>query len=444
MRSITSYNPATQRPLGERTVTSTQEIHKLVQLAHGAKKHWGEMGFEKRATLIKAAYRKILSKKDEFAQLINDEMGKTLTEAITEVTYYGGSIERLTKEITTALSPQIIDDGVMKTQLFYDPLGVAACISPWNFPFGMPHTLMIPTLMAGNTVCFKPSEETLLIGEFYAQVLQEFLPENVLNLVYGDGEQGKVLVESNVQLITFTGSVATGKKILQEASKSLKRVVLELGGKDPLIILEDADLKSAAKFAAHNSCRNAGQVCVSTEQIFILPNLRQEFEKLIVEEIKKMEIGPMIHRKQKQHIIDQIDDALKKGAKILYGEVNRDESNYLSPIILTDCTIDMSIIKDETFGPVACIVPVKNVDEAIEFSNKSDYGLGGSVFSKNVEKAQEIARKLDTGMVGINRGPGGAAGSPWVGAKQSGYGHHGYESGHRQFAQLRTVNFQYK
>lgn len=443
MRTLTSYNPSTQRPLGERSVSSSEEIQEKVRLAHVAKKHWADLGLEKRATLLKAAYRSILAKKNEFAQLIHDEMGKTLTEAQTEVTFYCGSLDRVCSEITKALSPQVIDDGKMKTTLYYDPLGVGACISPWNFPFGMPHTLIIPTLMAGNPVCFKPSEETFLIGEYYTQILQEFLPENVIQLIIGDGEQGKILVESNVQIITFTGSISTGKKILNEASKSLKRVVLELGGKDPLIILDDGDLKAAAKFGAHNSCRNAGQVCVSTEQIFVLPKQQAEFEKLLVEEVRKIEIGPMIHSRQKQHIISQIDDALNKGAKILYGVVNRDESNFLSPIVLTNCTMDMDIIKNETFGPVACIVPVKNLDQAIEFANQSDYGLGGSVFSANIEKAQEIARRLETGMVGINRGPGGALGSPWVGAKQSGYGHHGFESGHRQFAQLRTVNYQY-
>lgn len=438
MATLKTLNPATQEVLAELEITSDQTIKEMVQRSKIAQKTWGAKTVEERASFIIKAYEEIKKDKNQMAELIHSEMGKTLKEAMGEVEGYVGGIQEMALEVAEALKPVSKTVGNVTTTTYYDPLGVCASITPWNFPLGMPHTLMMPSLMAGNTVIFKPSEEVPLIGIKYAEILNKFLPTDVLQIVIGTGEQGKKLVEAkDVQLITFTGSQATGKHILEHAGKDLKRVLLELGGKDPLIVLEDADLDAAAQFAVTNSFRNAGQVCVSTEQIYVMENQEKEFISKLKKYAQNVEIGAMINQKQKNHVLRQIKEALNDGAQLEMG--NPEQAN-LAPIILSKLKPNMNIMIDETFGPVACVMAVKNADEAIELANQSHYALGGVIFSKDIEKAKRLGRQLKAAMVGINKGVSGVKGSPWVGAGQSGYGFHGSAEGHRQFTQLRILS----
>lgn len=440
MAQLVSLNPTSGELLAELETTTNAEIDQIVARSHKALPAWRELTVKQRAEYILKGYENILANRKEVEQLIHDEMGKTPAEAEREVSYYCGNIGNLVEEVNEALISTTHNDGTTETTTFYDALGVCASITPWNFPLGMPHTLMMPSLLAGNTVIFKPSEEVPLIGLKYAELLNTHLPKDVFQVVIGTGEQGKYLVESDVQLITFTGSQATGKHILNSASKDLKRVLLELGGKDPLLVLEDADIEAAAKFGANNSFRNAGQVCVSTEKIFVHESHYDKFLELFIEEVQKVCVGSMINKRQKDHVVKQVQEAVEKGAKIVFGEVNVDDTNLFTPVVLTDLTSEMNIMIDETFGPVACIAKVGSTEEALQKANKGNYALGAAIFSQDIESAKKLAHRMKSGMVGINRGPGGAKGSAWVGAGQSGYGFHGSKEGHRQFTQLRIVS----
>ena len=312
----------------------------------------------------------------------------------------------------------------------------------------MPHWMVLPALAAGNTVILKPSEETPLCGQAYADVLNAALPPDVLQVVHGADDQGKRLVESDVDLIAFTGSRETGKHILRSASGELKRVILELGGKDPMVVLESADLEKAAKFAAWNSFRNAGQVCVSTERIFVPDSVADRFEALLVEAGEAMKqgdgldegirVGPMVNAQQRAHVLEQLDEAIADGARVLSGGSGHHD-NFVTPTILTGVREEMAIAKDETFGPVACVTRVASEEEAIEKANSTHFGLGAVVFGEDDERTAQIARQLTAGMIGINKAAGGARGTPWVGARQSGYGFHKSIDGHRQFTQVRVV-----
>jgi acyl-CoA reductase-like NAD-dependent aldehyde dehydrogenase len=264
--------------------------------------------------------------------------------------------------------------------------------------------------------------------------------------VHGADEQGKAIVRSDVDMVAFTGSREVGKHIMREASSSLKRLVLELGGKDPMIVLDDADLEKAAKFAANNSFRNAGQVCVSTERIFVLDSVADAFETALAGVAAAMsvgpgsegaDVGPMVNARQRDHVLAQVDAAIAAGAKVLTGATHRD--NYVTPTVLTCVSDDMDIAREETFGPIACVTRVTSVDEAVERANDTEFGLGAVVFGKDEEKASAVARRLSAGMIGINRAVGGVAGTPWVGARQSGFGFHKSRDGHRQFTQTRVV-----
>jgi len=437
MTKLNTYNPTTGELLASLDVASDNAIDEMLVSAKAAQAIWGAKSVQERADIVVKAYEGITAQEQELADLIHTEMGKTPAEALSEVRAYAGGIANMASEVVEALEPVERKAGNTVTTTYHDPLGVCASITPWNFPMGMPHTLMMPSLMAGNTILFKPSEEVPLIGIKYAEILNKVLPENILQVVVGTGEQGKKLVESDVQLITFTGSQATGKHILSQAGKDLKRVLLELGGKDPLIVLEDADIDAAAKFAAGNSFRNAGQVCVSTEQIFVLEAHEEEFVAKLKEYAGEVQIGAMIHSRQRDQVVKQVNEALDKGAKLVLGDPKADK---LEPIILTGVTPDMNIMIDETFGPVASIVKVKSAEEAVQIANAGNFALGGVIFGKDLTKAKAIGRTLNAAMVGINKSCGGIKGSPWVGAGQSGYGYHGATAGHRQFTQLRILS----
>lgn len=445
--SLDSLNPATGEVVGSVPLTPIGEIPAVVAKAKEAAKSWSAMTAKERADLLRPAGARLVERAEELGELLSREQGKPIAEGIGEVTGCGSRLSDEVDEIADAVQPQVLKgDGVQST-VYHDPYGVCAAITPWNFPMLMPHWMVLPALVAGNTVVLKPSEETPLIAQAYADVLNEFLPEGVLQVVHGR-EQGPALVKADVDLIAFTGSKATGQAIMREAADGLKRVILELGSKDPLLVLEGADVDKAAEFAARNSFRNCGQVCVSTERIYVDRSLHEQFVAKLAEQAESFTvgpcddeqaaIGPMIHAKQKSHVAAQVDEAIAKGAKVVHGNEPRDGA-FISPTVLDHVTHDMDIMKTETFGPVACVMPVDSVDQAVELANDSEYGLGAAVFGEE-SLAQSVARRMTAGMVGVNQGIGGAPGMPWVGARQSGYGFHAGPMGHRQFCQVRVVS----
>lgn len=448
---LASYDPATGALVGEVDVTPVDQIPAIVATARASFPAWRALGAEARGALLAQAGPVFLERAEALGRLLTTEMGKPLREGIGEVKSCGHGLAEEIDEIIAALAPEAHGTGRTRTMLYRDPLGVAAAITPWNYPISMPHWLVLPALVAGNTVVLKPSEETPLIAQAYADILNQFLPPGVLQVVHGDGAQGRALVAADVDLISFTGSRAAGQHILASAAGTLKRVLLELGGKDPLLVLDDADVQAAARFAASNSFRNAGQVCVSTERIYVQHAIAPAFEAAFAEAAKAFTvghgleadttIGPMIHRRQRDLVIGQVKDALARGGRMLFGgdDLDADEP-FLRPMAVTDVPDDAPVVVDETFGPVAVVRRVSDDDDAVAHANAGVYGLGAVVFGGDPERTRAVARRLDAGMVGINRGVGGAAGTPWVGAKQSGYGFHHGKEGHRQFTQVRIVS----
>lgn len=445
-RMLASHDPSTGEKVGEVPVTPSADVPAAVAAARAAQAEWGALPLEQRRETLLRASAIFEARADEIGELMTREMGKPLREAVGEVRAVA-DMERELAEMVDALSPEVLEEENTRSTVYRDAFGVVAAITPWNFPLMMPHWMVLPALVAGNAVVLKPSEETPLTGQAYADVLNEVLPPGVLSVVHGADDQGAALVQSDVDLIAFTGSRETGKKILTAAAAELKRVVLELGGKDPLIVLDGADLGAAAKFAARNSFRNAGQVCVSTERIYVERAVVEPFLAALVTETEKMvvgdgrladtRVGPMVSAGQRDHVLGQIDDAVQRGAKVAFGGEGH-HGNFVVPTVLTGITEEMAIAREETFGPVACVTPVDDADEAVRRANDTPFGLGAAVFGPD-EKAAAVGRKLTAGMIGINRGCGGAFGAPWVGARQSGYGFHSSRDGHRQFAQVRVV-----
>ena len=421
----------------------------IVAKAHQVQTDWAALTVKERADMLRPVAEALAARADELGDLITAEMGKPQAEGRGEAGYAGTVLPGLLDSLVESLQPEHLDDGSIDTTLYYDPFGVCGVITPWNFPFLMPQQTVVPALVAGNTVVMKPSEETPLVGQAFVDIYNECLPEGVLQIVHGDEAQGKALVQSDVNLIAFVGSRAAGQHILQAAGGGLKRVILELGGKDPMIVLDDASVEDAAEFAVFNSFRNCGQVCVSTERIYVEDGIADDFEQAVLRKVADLKIGdgaeegttigPMVSAQQKSMVLKQLEVAKQQGATVACGDSPLD-GNYVTPTVLTGLDHSMDIMREETFGPIACIMRVENEEQALELANDTPYGLGAAVFGSDLERASNVARRMTAGMVGINKGCGGAKGSPWVGAQQSGYGFHGGPHGHRQFTQVRIVS----
>ena len=360
---LKSYNPADGQLIGQVPKTPLDTIPDIVEKSRKAQLTWASLPIDERIDYIERAAEKISRRVSEIGNLLGREMGKSLRRAVGEV--QGCLYSRQTAEmVREGLKPQKITGPGIETVVEHIPLGVCAIISPWNYPVSMAHWMVIPALTAGNTVILKPSEETPLVAQAYVDALNEALPKDVLQIVQGADEQGSALVNMpGIAFIGFTGSKETGKKIMAGASGTLKRLILELGGKDPLIVMRDADINRAARFAVANSLENAGQMCVSTERVFVDEQIADKFIQRLADYIRNYKtgtfddpeafIGPIINTKQRQRIIEQIDDALNKGAKIIYGGANHPE-NFILPTILDGITDNMLIAQEETFGPVVC------------------------------------------------------------------------------------------
>lgn len=440
---LESRNPSNGEQLGVVAITQSDELPSIVRNSKQAQEKWAAQTVEERIRTITAAWSAAETAIPELAKLLSQEMGKDIRRSTGEVqgTIFGGPW--IAESAAKALQPGRMG----RTRLEYRPLGVVGVISPWNYPLAMANNLIAPALTAGNSVIWKPSEETPLIAQAFYDIICKHLPDNLIQIIHGDGAQGRQLVESDIQLVAFTGSQAVGRDIMERASTKLTRLVMELGGNDPMIVMADADLPSAARFAVASSFENSGQMCISTERIYVDATVADRFEEMVVSlagqyrfgtwDLEGVHYGPLINEKQHRQVVDHILDAVDKGAHLLLGST-RQEPPYITPTVIGGMTPQMKIEREETFGPLVCISRFTDVEEAITRANDSPYGLGAVVFGG--EGSETVARRLEAGMIGINQGVGGDGDAPWVGAKQSGFGFHGSPEGHRQFSQVCVIS----
>lgn len=440
---LESRNPSNGEKLGDVVTTPYNEMANVVTSSEQAQKKWAGEPIDERIRIIKTAWSAAETAIPILAKLLSQEMGKDIRRSTGEVqgTVFGGPW------IAESAGKALQSRRLGRTCLEYRPLGVVGVISPWNYPLAMANNLIIPALTAGNSVIWKPSEETPLIAQAFYDFIHKHLPDNLIQIIHGDGEQGRQLVKSDIQLVAFTGSLAVGKDIMEGASTKLTRLVMELGGNDPMIVLEDADLSAAARFAVASSFENSGQMCTSTERIYVDETVADRFEEMVVSlagqykvgtwDIEGVNYGPLINEKQHNQVTNHILDAVDKGAQLLLGST-RQEPPYILPTVIRGMTPIMKIEQEETFGPLLCMSRFTDIEEAITRANNSPYGLGAVVFGK--ERTEYVASRLEAGMIGINQGAGGEGDSPWVGAKQSGFGFHGSPEGHRQFAQVCVIS----
>jgi acyl-CoA reductase-like NAD-dependent aldehyde dehydrogenase len=446
---LQTFDPATGEPHEPVPITTIAELTETVAAARRAQPDWWALGFEGRAELA----RRFLARLDDeatrerVARCISVEMGKPIKQARAEVANVHRRTASFIERAREALADEVGREGEIEVTTQWRPLGVVAVVAPWNFPFSTPNNLVMSALLTGNTAVLKPSEYTPRSGALYHELFGDLLPPGVLGLVQGEGAVGRALVASDVDMIAFTGSIRTGQAIMREAANAMKRLMLELGGKDPMIVLPGADLAAAARFAVRNALTNTGQVCVATERVFVPRELEPAFVEAVVRELGSLNVGaplaestdfgPMANAAQRELVLAQLADAQASGARMVVAGERRDPGYWLTPSVLSDVRDDMRIAREETFGPVVSISIYDAVDEAVGRANATHYGLGASVWGPP-GAADAVAERLEVGMVGINRGLSAAAGAPWVGWKQSGFGYSRSTAGMRNFLQPRT------
>ena len=442
---IISYNPATGEEVGRVAVTSAEEVNQAVEKSRQAFQVWRKTSFAERRQIVMRAREVILAKMDEIARLISDESGKPVAEALSmEISPVLDLMQYFAKNTEKLLKPRKIGIGLYgllgrSSKIVYQPLGVVGIIPAWNYPFSIPLGETVMSLMAGNTVVLKPSELTPFIGLKIGEIFEKAgLPANVVQIVSGAGATGAALVESAPDKIMFTGSVATGKKIAESAAKNLTSVVLELGGKDPMVVFADANLELAAQGAVWGAFCNSGQSCSSVERLYVEESAVEELTRKIVEKVKTLKqgagndesvsIGAMSSERQLNIVKDHVESFEKDGAKILTGGKSKDL--FFEPTVISGATNAMRAMQEETFGPTLPIATFKTEAEAIKLANDSEFGLTASVWTRDLSKGKRVAEKIEAGSVCVNEVlyTHGIGQTPWGGFKNSGNGRtHGIE-----------------
>ena len=413
---LSPVNPLTGAPAGTAIVTQPEEVPAIVAKSHEAFRSWGAMTPVQRKPYLRAFAKHVLRSMDRIAAVIRSETGKDLGDAMAEINAGLTALDYYTRHADTLLRPKKGKNWPFLTTkgwTEYHPIGVAGIISPWNYPFYLPLLSMTQALSAGCTVVIKPSELTPLSGQLLEDLaIEAGIPDNVVQVIHGDGTTGAALVEADTDMIAFTGSPAVGKTIAAAAAKTLKPTLLELGGKDAQIVLEDAAVKTAARGSIMFGVFNAGQMCVGVERVYVVDAIYDEFMKEATKAITKLsvgtgdnsDIGPMVSIPQVDIIESHLADAVAKGARIVAGgkRVETDHGVYFEPTLVENVDHSMVLMQEETFGPIVPIMRVADEDEALEMANDSVYGLHGSVWTRNKRRGAQVASRMKTGTVAVN------------------------------------------
>jgi acyl-CoA reductase-like NAD-dependent aldehyde dehydrogenase len=451
--SFETFDPRTGSLIAEIEQMSAAQVGSAVDRARSTAVAWSSLTYKERTRHLLKVRDQLLNSAEELVDTICAETGKQRAEAVTtELMAVCETIGWYAKNGERALDTQSVSPGLMahkKAWKRYEPLGVIAVISPWNYPFTLSMTPVITALFAGNTVVLKPSEVTPTVGLAIGKLFEDDSWGDIVQVVTGGGETGEALVRSGCDKICFTGSVRTGKRVMAAAADSLTPVLLELGGKDPMIVCVDADLARASKGAVWGAFQNSGQTCMSVERFYVEESIFEEFLERVLKETALIrqnasggDIGSMTFAPQIEIVEEHIADALSKGARVVAGGHRLDQAGlWFEPTVLVDVDHTMSIMTEETFGPVMPIMSVSDPEEGLRLANDSIYGLNSSVWTSDQDLAISIANRLEAGNVCINDCIVSYAipGLPFGGVKQSGIGRvHGPE-GLREFSAIKSV-----
>ena len=462
---LESFNPATGERIGAVATLEPGEVQGIVDDVAEVQPFWAQLSLDDRARYMRRAAQVVIDSLDDLTSLLSREQGKPRTEAYTMELL--PTIDGL--HWIAGNGPKMLaDERIRYPQIFwkakrswvsFEPLGVVGVIAPWNYPWSIPFGEVAMALMAGNGVVLKPASLTPLIGERIQRVFERAgVPEGLVRTVHGGGRVGNALVESSAAKVFFTGSVDVGRGVGAGAAERLKGSVLELGGKDPMIVLEDANLRNAVAGCAWGGFANAGQTCSGIERVYVMRGVVERFTRDVVEAAERLrlgdpenadtEIGPMVSKEQYDLVVELVDDAVANGATLHCGGPSRVDGlaseTFYAPAVLTGVTHEMRIMREEIFGPVVPIVTVDSEDEAIRLANDSPFGLGASVWTGDREKGRRVARRIEAGMVWINDHmySHGAMQTPWGGVKDSGQGRAHSRYGFHECVNLKHIAYE--
>jgi len=442
-------NPATAQPFAQCPKADAGQLNAAVAAAKAAFPGWAATPIEERAALVEAVAARLQERLSEFASLLTTEQGKPLDQATGEVM---GTV--FTLRAFTQMRPEtkvLRDEGGNRVVEHRTPLGVVAAITPWNFPMILAANKIGPALVAGNTMVLKPAPTTPLTSLLLGEIFAELLPPGVINIICDQNDLGALLTaHPDVAKIAFTGSTATGKKVMASAADGVKRVTLELGGNDAAIVLDDVEPALAAKKVFQGAMYNAGQICVAVKRAYVPEGMYEEFcteiaqlaRDAVVDDGAKQgaKVGPVQNAMQFEKVKALIADAKQRGTVLAGGDALDRPGYFIPPTIVRDLDDDAPLVREEQFGPVLPVLKYRDIDEVIARANDSDYGLGGTIWGRDVARATEVAMKIDSGTVWVNQHLAIDPRIPFRGSKQSGLGGELGQSGLHEYTQAHIVN----
>lgn len=451
MRTIQSVNPFTEKIMNEFVTMSPIEVSALVRKSREAYGAWKEVPGAERAALIKALSTVLRSDKRAYAELMTREMGKPIKDAMAEVEkcawltdYYAENAERI-------LLPEGIKTEARKSYVTFEPLGIVLAVEPWNFPFWQVFRAAVPAIAAGNVVLLKHASNVPMTALALEDVFRKAgFPPGVFKTLLINVKQTLSLIDDDlVDAVALTGSNRAGEEIGAHASRKIKKIVLELGGSDPYIVLDDADVEKAGRTAAQARMVNTGQSCIAAKRFIVMQNVVETFTKHFIARLRELkigdpmdeatDIGPMARKDIREELKAQLRDAKMKGAKVIEMPQPFTKGYFFAPCVVLDSKPGMKVLTEEVFGPIAPIIAVKSEDEAIRIANDTEFGLGASIWSRNIERAERLARRIEAGTVTINDMVKSDPRLPFGGTKKSGVGREMSHYGLKEFVNIKTV-----
>lgn len=449
---VETINPATEEILAEYEIMSKEQVNDKVEKAKKTFEDW-KKDFHKRIEFVHRLAHELRNNKNELARVATNEMGKPIKESLSEIEKCAWVMEFYGDNGEVFMHDEVLNTDARKSFIAFEPLGVIASIMPWNFPYWQALRFAAPSLVTGNTIVLKPASATLQCGiEIENTIKNAGLPNGVFQTLVGSSTVAEHLLDSNIDAVTFTGSTSVGAKVAQRAGGRLKKCVVELGGSDPFIVCQDADIEKASDGAVKGRFINCGQSCIASKRFFVASKVANEFIEQFVHKTEKLKVGnplsedtdlgPLVNRKGLETIEEQVSDGVEKGAEILTGGQRVGEKGFFyKPTIIKNITKKMRIEYEETFGPVAPITVVEDERDAITLANDSSFGLGASIWTRDLDKADRFSRSINSGMVSINNVLVSDPRMPFGGIKQSGLGRELSRYGMLEFVNIKSVRY---
>ena len=449
---VKTINPATEEVLNEYNIMTKQQINDKVKKARNAFQDW-KKDTSKRTDLLHDFANQLRKDKENLAKIATNEMGKAIKEARAEVEKCAWAIEYYADNGQILSTDEVVNTDARKTVIRFQPIGVIGSIMPWNFPYWQALRFAAPSLMIGNTIVLKPASATMQCGiEIENTFNRAGLADGVFQTLVGDSSVAESLIDSDINAVTFTGSVPVGAKVAQRATSQIKKTVLELGGSDPFIVCEDADIEKASNGAIKGRFINCGQSCIASKRFIVVKNVANEFIEKFVQKAEKLrvgdplyedtDIGPLVNGSGLNKIDSQVKESVKEGAELLTGGEQMGKKGFFyRPTVLKNVSPKMQIAQEEVFGPVAPIIVAGDEVEAIELANDSEYGLGASIWTQDLDKAERFSNGVESGIVSVNNVVASDPRVPFGGVKKSGFGRELSRYGMLEFVNIKSVRF---